>query len=410
MGTGAAEIWIVESCWEGFMHAPFNASLVEVVHRAWPECPAVFAAHSTHLAEVRATLPRDIENAVRWIALDEGATSGPWAAYRHIVRRDLHPLRQSWRAHRLLRSVRSLADEGAGWVFASCDASLLGALWLDRDLIRARSGPRPEVVFHGELAAVDGWRSRRPTWRALDLTSSLRRWFRAGGTITVLEEHVVDALAVGFARPCEAGAVKVLPHPTSHDPEAVATGPVRTPVNVGFLGIASVAKGFDTFVRTAERLSDEPNVRFRVAGFRGGDLPDLSLAALHDALPATGMPRAAYEEIVAELDYVCLPLSGDYYRFAASGTVLDAIRYLRPLIALDTPLIRRLVAAAGDIGHVCEDETELEATIRRIARDPDMERHRMQVENLRHLRDRRSPEALALVVADIWLDDPEAFS
>jgi len=400
MAPRSPEIWIVESCWEGFFHAPFNASLIEVVHLAWPERQTVFVAHSTHLTEVRAALPPEVEASVRWIALDEGATSRSWATYRHQVRQKLHPFRQAWRARRVLRAVGSLAERDSSWLFASGDASLLAALWLDQVGTRPRA--RPEVVFHGELAAIAGWRSRRPIWRALDLSSCLRRWLRVGGSITVLEEHVEDTLSERFPRIVDGGVIKVLPHPAAAPTAEIADGPVGTPIQVGFLGVATLAKGFDAFVRTADRLREDTGVRFRVAGFRGHDLPALPLDALEEDLPSSGIPRARFEEVVAELDYVCLPLSGEYYGFAASGSVLDAIQYLRPLITLDTPLMRRLVEAGGDIGHVCADEAELESTIRRLARDPDVGRHRMQVENLRRLRDRRSPAALARVASRIW--------
>ena len=345
-------------------------------------------------------LASGLRDGIRWLPLDEGRTSSAWAAYRHAVRRDLHPARQAMRARTLLGALRDIGPGDASRIFASGDAALLTGLWWEQ---ATGAAPRPpDVIFHGELTELTGWRSRRPTWRGLDLTAALRRWFRRGGSITVLEPHVEEALGERFPGLVRAGSVKVLPHPTTQAEHADGTGSTDGPLQVGFLGIATRAKGFDAFVEVADRLRDEPGVRFRVAGFRGEGLPDLPLDALADPLPATGLPRAEFERVVAELDYVCLPLSGDYYRFAASGTVLDAIRYLKPILALDTPLARRLFESAGDIGHLCADGAALETTIRELASAHDDARRRRQVENLRRLRERRSPAALAEVAAEIW--------
>jgi hypothetical protein len=107
------------------------------------------------------------------------------------------------------------------------------------------------------------------------------------------------------------------------------------------------------------------------------------------------MPRAAYIERLLSLHYVFLPLKPVYYRLSPSGGFIDALTWLKPVIATRLPIIADCFDEGGDIGHLCDDLAGMQAVLRAIMARPEPARYARQVEALRRVRARREPAALA---------------
>jgi glycosyltransferase involved in cell wall biosynthesis len=96
-----------------------------------------------------------------------------------------------------------------------------------------------------------------------------------------------------------------------------------------------------------------------------------------------------------------LPLAPTYYRLSASGALIDAITWAKPIISSDIPICADAFRAGGDIGFLCKDAGEMRTVIDRIVQSPDPERYGRQVQALARLRDQRMPAALAETYASI---------
>jgi glycosyltransferase involved in cell wall biosynthesis len=225
----------------------------------------------------------------------------------------------------------------------------------------------------------------------------------------VLESHIPDTLRTALTElNGSASGIHVYPHPIPSSARQLESGPLppsSTPTRIGFLGRVTRGKGIEEFVQLARRFQDRSDVHFEVHGWLPPNAPALDLRGLDVAPSPTPLTYAAYLSALQSLDYVCLPLPGSYYDFAASGTLLDAIAGLTPIIILDTPLARVIFREAGDIGDLCEDAEALARAVEQIADRVDPGRRGRQVECMRMFRDTRHPTRLAGRLASGWLED-----
>jgi glycosyltransferase involved in cell wall biosynthesis len=363
-------------------HVPFNAGLLQIVRAAYPDAAIRFVAQAEHARLVE----------------EELARAGPCGIRFEPARWPPPPARFLGQVAADTRRLRPIADDLARapdgrLVLASAVPSTIYAL----KLVRARLGrrmPRSYAVLHGVLSEVWGWRSRNPWVRAQNMAAALL--FPGNGAIVylVLEPHIGGELARRW--PQLAAHIAVLPHPVPPAPAAPREVALEAPIRVGFLGLASRAKGYDTFVDLARAVAARQGVaaEFHAIGRRAPDAPadDSCLAT-----PASRerLPRERYVELARRMHYMCVPFRKEAYRYVASGVLADAIAYRVPVIAFDLPAIAEIARSHGEIGHICRDEADMAKTIEAIARAPDRERYRRQCAALDSVRRSRQPEALA---------------
>jgi hypothetical protein len=108
------------------------------------------------------------------------------------------------------------------------------------------------------------------------------------------------------------------------------------------------------------------------------------------------LPREEFAARLASLHHVMLPFRKGYYDFSASGALIDALTWLKPVITTRVPLTTQFFEEYGDIGTLCESEQGLAEAVEAILAAPDAERHARQVATLRAARDSRRVERLAV--------------
>lgn len=400
MSRSGPILQLVEPTWYGDFHAPFNAGVIDMLARAFPERRITFASESEHGRRVLDLLPAGIAEALDVVDLQAPGFGNLWTEHRAAALSDRRPVLAAWRARRLL--ARALAGHPGPkdlLLTSTTPSMLLAAASIGR---RRHGVGDVEVIIHGTLAGLDDGRSRHPLRRALDLRAAVARWVGGGRRLTVLEPHIPGEAARRMPLLGRPDALAVIPHPSvESDPPEVAPPP-PPPTRIGFAGVVTEAKGAPQFLALARAFAHRPDLEFDLCGFLPAAVSGVDLGGLGEPVPTDPLPRARYEALLSALHYVCLPLPGRYYDLTASGTVLDAIRHLKPLLTLDGPLTRRLFAEAGDIGHLCADESELHDTVDRLGRTPDPDRYGSQVEAMRRLRNARRPEALAPLARERW--------
>ena len=253
------------------------------------------------------------------------------------------------------------------------------------------------IGLHGDLNAITAARSRNPLTRQFDFTAAMLRNWHQRLRFLVLEPAIRSELA--RIAPAAAARTDVLPLPInagemSHEaPRALAH-----PIRFGFVGQATQAKGIDVFLAIAREMNARHpgKAAFSVVGraYPGAAMPDVS--PLAHPIATDYLPRSEFVRMIAELHYVFLPYQGDYYRLAASGALIDAITWLKPVIAGRLPIAAEWFTSFGDIGHLCDDPAAMLETIAAILTEPDQARYISQTAALRHARASRTPEALAV--------------
>jgi hypothetical protein len=315
---------------------------------------------------------------------------------------EIHPvsptLTYSKRFFRELRIIRHLfkilsQDADSRLVLTSAFPSTVLALKILRCF--KRTSPAVQIILHG-MSGVVGKRYRHPIRRFQDMKTALTLLGNKNTQYLVLEQSVRDTVVGNI--PLLSCNVAALDHPIPPNEGASETIDLNVPIRFGFLGLVSKAKGFPLFVKLADELTAKNggSAEFHVIGhFLGNGTGVKSLATLATKPGATQMTRADFIRGVSPLHFVVLPYEQGSYTLTASGVLLDAIAWEKPIIARKIPIFEAMFEKYGDIGHLFGDDTELLEIVERILETPDRSRYRNQVLNLRNARKARAPGTLA---------------
>ena len=212
----------------------------------------------------------------------------------------------------------------------------------------------------------------------------------------VLEESIRDRVLKNL--PLLSGKIEALEHPISPNEGASQTVDLSEPIRFGFLGFAIQTKGFPLFVKLANDVTAKYGRRaeFHVIGHLPKDgTPVNGTMALATKPAGMQMTRADFIQGVTPLHFIILPHEEAPYTLAASGVLLDAVAWEKPVIARKIPIFEAIFEKHGDIGYLFSDDTELKCIVEQILQAADKSRYRRQVLNLRSLRKSRAPETLA---------------
>lgn len=385
-------ILIVEPVWTGTHHAPGNSVTIQTIALAWPEQSVRVLAEATHLAELTAD-PAFAE--LRNVTVEPMRVSGHFRFRPHLVsvRRGLRELATLfgaiWTSPRAQPVLLVLISATPTAIFA---AAVLTRLF--------RRSIHVVVGLHGNLNDAMGWRSRNPVLRAIDLHAALTAEHGGRVRFLVLEPAIRRALAERM--PATAARTDVLPLPVNQAELALCRdAPFKAPLRIGLVGQATEAKGITAFLNLASRFPPD-RVAFDLVGRIPPNDDPARYAPLRQPVRATPLSRSEFQDGLSRLHFVCLPMQLGYYDLSASGALLDAITWLRPIIAFPVPAVRDLFEAFGDIGYLCADVDAMHATIETLERDMDEGRYAGQVERLRLIRDGRSPARLASGLRAAW--------
>jgi hypothetical protein len=368
-------------CWS-LEHVPVNAGIVEMIRLAFPAEEIVFVGEASHLHQVRAQLSSEVSLSISWKAV---AISPRYASFFVRSRHDLKLLRH------LLKMGRK--DPDSLLLLAACAPATLMALKLLLYCSTSR-GKKVQIVLHGCLDALKGWRSRNPVLRMQDMKAALTFGSNRDLQYIVLEEPIRNA--VGQILPSLEPHMGVLDHPIPTNEEPQGEIEFRRPLKFGFLGMASEAKGFRLFQEGASTVTAKyPGlVEFHAVGW----MDKQSNMATDSLITKPGtwlMSRVDYIRQLHTLHFVCLLYEGPHYQLSPSGVLLDAIAWEKPIIASPLPIVENLVSRFGDIGYLCAGQKQLCEIIGQIIEREDVDHYRKQVASMRKVRLSRTPKYLA---------------
>ena len=323
-------------------HAPGNAALIHAISLALPGEPILFASTIQHRDHVSAVRP--LPEQTQCIDIDVPPPKG--IRFSRFV--------AQWRAMRTV--MRHVPAPRAIILLSSGPESFFAA----RAIVTAFPSVVFFIVLHGNLNDAIGWRSRDPRHRLFDYRSGLQAANHPRIRLVVLENHILAAAArQGALRPDRA---TLWPHAVNEN--ELATGAPawagRQRVRIAFAGTATRNKGFHHFLDLAQ-AADPRAYQFELVGSPTEPIPDA--ACHHIQIPSRPLSRDSYVRRLRAADYILLPYTEATYEFTSSGSLLDCIAQMRPVIALDFAGARDLVAAAGEVGFVCPSMVAIKALL-----------------------------------------------
>jgi hypothetical protein len=136
-------------------------------------------------------------------------------------------------------------------------------------------------------------------------------------------------------------------------------------------------------------------VTFHHVGRLTPDADPAPFAVLADPPSTAHLSRAEFTARLAALHYVFLPIREGYYNLSASGALLDAMTWAKPVITRALPIITPHFQRFGDIGYLCDSDAAMRTAVATILIDLDADRYARQVAAMQALRAARTPAALA---------------
>lgn len=108
------------------------------------------------------------------------------------------------------------------------------------------------------------------------------------------------------------------------------------------------------------------------------------------------IPNAVFEESLAKSDYfIYFFKTGGYYELCPSGTFFDAIKYLKPIIAIKNSYLEYYFDKLGNIGYLCESIDDMAELIRSIIGGEKKQEYFEQLENLKKAQNQLSNENIS---------------
>lgn len=369
-------------CW-GFEHAPFNGAAIETMRAAFRDAAVSFYGEAGHIDFLKGQLGPAAQRSVEWNSI-------------------LIPLRHSQMGARfkddfdLVKRLLRRA-EGSNSTVALLSANQTILLSLKLLLLSRHRGRRIQVFLHGGLASLNGPQSRNPFNKARHIRFALSLPPHKNLQYIVMEETIREALL--DIMPAIGRKVAVLDHPVPPGEGADAVVDCAPPLRFGFLGLATEAKGFSTFLTAAERVTAKSpgGAEFHAIGMysqerQRKEIERRSLATRPSLVP---LDRKRFRKAVSELHFICLPYAKGHYDLSPSGVLLDAIAWEKPVIAINTPLLEQLFSRFGPMGRLCPDKEEFCEAVEAVARRFNESEYREWTAAMHRVKQTRQPAFLA---------------
>lgn len=132
-------------------------------------------------------------------------------------------------------------------------------------------------------------------------------------------------------------------------------------MNLGTVGTMNKTKGLLNFFEFAKNMN--PSLKEKVNVYAIGAIRDanlftdtnIKLATKNNAL----LSREEFNKKVNELDYILFFYPSDSYIVTASGAIMDAIRFEKPIIALKNPYFEYIFKKFGVFGYLLNNIDEM---------------------------------------------------
>ena len=106
------------------------------------------------------------------------------------------------------------------------------------------------------------------------------------------------------------------------------------------------------------------------------------LKIIHDLMVSYKIPKNDFQSLILEQDYLIMFIDNKY-DLKTSGIIFEAIRFEKPIIALECNLINFYFKKFGDIGYVYKTVEDMSKSIKYLVKPFKEDRYYEQVENLR---------------------------
>ncbi len=219
------------------------------------------------------------------------------------------------------------------------------------------------LCIHGELESVVKVERRfwkLPFWFPMSLGIKVKNLYPV-----VLGNNIRSKMEAMSGRARDWIAIE---HPYSFLAPGATRRQAKPYLSIGSVGVASVAKGSELIFRLAERFKDEVEagrICFKVVGRLDPSMEPYLNPLVQFRDPQVFYDREAFDREVRALDAVLYCYPEDSYQLTASGSLFDAIRFNKPILATRNEYFEWVLRdASGDCVVWIKDLDQVEGVLR----------------------------------------------
>lgn len=206
----------------------------------------------------------------------------------------------------------------------------------------------------------------------------------------VLDEVVKTNLLAYDLLPKE--NVIAIPHPYLFN--SIIKNEYNRPFKIAHLGVASAEKQsyylFDVAEKCRKEILDNKIKMFLIGNNQTGIEHELIAGSTTKNM----LSREMFESLVNSVHFSIF-FYGNAYQLTSSGSVLDALNFEKPIIALKNDLFEALFKMAGNIGFLCDDVASIETIVKSVAENGlSIETYRQMQKNMRQYKKDNSLEKI----------------
>lgn len=366
--TSTNMIYAIDANSLNHTHAVFNASMLKVLTNVYPEDQIAFYSESDHQDRVRDFLGDQEKVRLQFFPIRKKTVRNDKIG--KIIKTTRNTVSD------LLLFIRIFANAnksktGKVFVFKAHPVSLLMIKYLKK----VYKNTEIMLVMHGEIefiySADNSWERKMGSIykRLIDTHANNLRYIllnKISKKRLVQDGHLYSEEVIEIDHP----------YPYSDRPHA-PLHPAPSPVNIGQVGSLATRKNAHLVYKLAEMLSKEIAdglLRFVTIGPIDKDAEAYKNDLVEDFVsenPSEYISRETFTSETQKIDYAVFFYEPHQFIFRASGSIMDVIDFVRPIVALQHPFFDYLSSEVGNIGFLCKDLEEMASTVARIAqRDP----------------------------------------
>ncbi|MBS5861587.1 hypothetical protein KID03_09190 [bacterium] len=182
-----------------------------------------------------------------------------------------------------------------------------------------------------------------------------------------------------------------IPLPTLYNYN-IAPKSIAVPLKFGVIGQCSKAKNSSTISKLLKELTEMKVENFQIV-FTGYITDELLFKYLQnsqyvDPKHVSNSMVSDYErnKLLAQIDYALFTYKLNSYKYTASGALIDAINFEKPIIALSNDYVKSYFDIYGNIGYLCNSYEELKNKIITITKSFPKEEYEIQVKNIQNIK------------------------
>ena len=169
------------------------------------------------------------------------------------------------------------------------------------------------------------------------------------------------------------GNIIIIPHPyIFNELSEISIQNDKKKINIGTVGVFNKLKGANIFYNLVKDINEtvKDKINFSITGRIFYDIEKLKKEniSLPENNGETPLDEREFSDRISKLDYIIYLYNNKSYKLTASGALLDAIYFNKPIISLTNDYFEYFFNKYGTIGYLAKDIDELKQIISDIVK------------------------------------------